>query len=93
LYQNQLSYEIFLRWHLIKHMEDYHGKVAQVVDILNSQSESPTDQMKAFRNKGCCRAVMVEIFKPTDLALPAKKRKAMDSIEIVANDTENRNKE
>ena len=33
----------FLRRHLLKHKEEYDGKLAQVTDILIEESESPSD--------------------------------------------------
>ena len=49
----------FLPRHLIKHKEHYDGRLGQVIDFLTT-SESPGDKAKSHRNKGVCRAVLVE---------------------------------
>jgi hypothetical protein len=71
----------FLRWHLLKHKEDYHGKLAQIVDVFTKESESPSDRQKVHRSKGCCQAVLVDLEEPTDIASPTRKRKAPDEYE------------
>ena len=50
----------FLRRFLIKHKKKYDGRLAQITEILGSESESPSDRHKYHRNKGCCRAVLLE---------------------------------
>ena len=50
----------FLRQHLVKHQDEYDGRLAQVVEIFGDESESPSDRAKHHRNKGCCRAVLIE---------------------------------
>ena len=57
----------FLPRHLIKHKEDYDGKLAQVVDLLE-ESASPSDRAKSKRNYGVCRAVIVEAEGPKEEA-------------------------
>jgi hypothetical protein len=53
----------FLPRHFIKHKKQYDGKLAQVVEILG-ESESPSKRQKSHRNKGICRAVLVEAEYP-----------------------------
>ena len=50
----------FLRRFLVKHKKKYNGRLAQITDILGSESESPSDRHKYHRNKGCCHAVLPE---------------------------------
>ena len=38
----------------------YNGQLAQITDILGSESESPSDCHKYLCNKGCCHAVLLE---------------------------------
>ena len=49
----------FLQRHLVKHHSNYDGKLAQVVEFL-STSDSPADKAKAHRNKGICRASIID---------------------------------
>lgn len=57
----------FLPRHLIRHKDDYDGKLAQVVDLLED-SESPSDRAKSHQNFGVCRAVLVEAEGPKEEA-------------------------
>ena len=50
----------FLRRHLLKYKDEYDGRLAQVTEVFNAQSESPSDREKHHRNKGCARAVLIE---------------------------------
>ena len=49
-----------LRRFLVKHKKKYGGRLAQITDILGSESESPSDHHKYHCNKGCCHAVLLE---------------------------------
>ena len=50
----------FLRRFLVKHKKKYDGQLAQITDILGSESESPLDRHKYHCNKGCCHAVLLK---------------------------------
>lgn len=50
----------FLRRHLLRYKDEYDGRIAQVVDVFNDKSESPSDRAKVHRSMGCCRAVLIE---------------------------------
>jgi hypothetical protein len=50
----------FLRRHLLKYKDEYDGRLAQVIEVFGTNSESPTDRAKHHRNRGCCRAVLIE---------------------------------
>ena len=50
----------FLRRFLVKHKKKYDGQLAQITDILGSESESPSDHHKYHRNKGYCHAVLLK---------------------------------
>ena len=68
----------FLRRHLLKYKEEYDGRLAQVTDVLGEERESPSDRHKHRRNKGCCRAVLIEA-EYRDYESPVKKHKAQES--------------
>jgi hypothetical protein len=58
--------------HLIKHKDEYDGMLAQIIEIFNDQSESPSDRAKHRRNRGCCRAMLINAeYRDT----PQKKRR------------------
>ena len=50
----------FLRRHLLRCKDEHDGRLAQVTEVCGENSESPGDRAKHHRNKGCCRAVLVE---------------------------------
>ena len=50
----------FLRRFLVKHKKKYDGRLAQITDILGSESESPSDRQKYHCNNGYCHAVLRE---------------------------------
>ena len=50
----------FLRRFLVKHKKKYDSYLAQITDILGSESESPSDRHKYHCNKGYCHAVLLE---------------------------------
>ena len=54
----------FLRRFALKHMKQYDGKLAQVVEVFGDNSESPSDKAKHHRNVGCCRAAIIDSVKP-----------------------------
>ena len=58
----------FLPRYLIKHSSYYEGKLAQVVEFLD-ESEEKEQRAKSRRDKGVCRAVLVEM-----VATPPRKR-------------------
>jgi hypothetical protein len=53
----------FLPKHLLKHKDDYHLKLAQVVEFLET-SDCPSARAKSHRNHGIARAVLVEAEAP-----------------------------
>lgn len=65
----------FLRRHLLKYADEYDGRLAQVIEVFNDSSESPTDRAKYHRNKGCCRAVLIEAEYRESTSPPHKKMK------------------
>ena len=50
----------FLSRFLVKHKKKYNGRLAQIIDILGSESESPSDHHKYHHNKGYCCAVLLK---------------------------------
>lgn len=50
----------FLRRHLIRYEEEYDARLAQVTEVFDENSESPSDRQKHHRMKGCARAVLIE---------------------------------
>ena len=50
----------FLRHHLTRYKDEYDGRLAQIVEVFDENSESPSDRAKHHRNRGCCRAVLIE---------------------------------
>ena len=64
----------FLRRHMVRHKKKYNGRIAQIVEIFSDKSESPSDRQKFHRNKGCCRAVLLDV--SDDDISPVKKRPA-----------------
>lgn len=74
----------FLRRHLLKHQDEYDGRLAQIVDVFSAKSESPSDRAKHHRNMGCCRAVLIEA-EYRDL--PPKKKRAVTKETEVPNST------
>jgi hypothetical protein len=65
----------FLRRHLLKYKDEYDGRLAQVIEVFGEESESPSDRAKHHRNKGCCRAVLIEAEYRDPITPPAKKHK------------------
>ena len=61
----------FLPRHLIKHKNDYDGKLAQIVEFLET-SDSPSDRARSHRNKGIAQAVILDAERETT-RLPAKR--------------------
>jgi hypothetical protein len=49
----------FLPRHLLKHANDYDGRLAQVIDMY-AGSDSPSKRRKNARNYGCCLAVLID---------------------------------
>ena len=66
----------FLRRHLLKYKDEYDGRLAQVTEVFDEQSESPTDRAKYHRNKGCARAVLIEAEYRESTSPPAKRAKS-----------------
>ena len=50
----------FLRRHSLKHKDECDGRLAQITEVFNDKSESPSDRAKHHRNCGCCSAVLIE---------------------------------
>lgn len=63
----------FLRRHLLRYKDEYDGRLAQITEVFDSTSESPSDREKYHRNKGCCRAVLIEA-KYREPVKPSSKR-------------------
>jgi hypothetical protein len=62
----------FLPRHQIKHKNDYDGKLAQIVEFLET-SDSPSDRAaRSHRNKGIAQAVILDAERETT-RLPAKR--------------------
>ena len=49
----------FLRRHLLKRCNEYHGRSAQITNMCGD-SESPTMKRKNKQNWGCCEAVLID---------------------------------
>jgi hypothetical protein len=50
----------FLRRHLVKHKEDYDGKLGQVVEIMGS-SKDKAIRKKSYHYKGWATSVLIEV--------------------------------
>ena len=55
----------FLQRHLLRCKDECNGRLAQVADVFDEKSESPSDQEKHHRNKGCCRATLIKAVRRT----------------------------
>jgi hypothetical protein len=66
----------FLRRHLLKYEDEYDGRLAQVTEVFNDKSESPSDCAKYHRNKGCARCVLIEAEYRDSPSPPAKKQRS-----------------
>ena len=49
----------FLARHMVNHWKDYDGKLAQITDVYKD-SESPEKLQKWQKNRGCCKAVIID---------------------------------
>lgn len=67
----------FLRRFMVKHKDEYDGLLCQITEILGEKSESPSDRAKAHRNKGCCRAVLIDAEFAADS--PRKRQRSDES--------------
>ena len=65
----------FLGRHTIKHWKQFDGKLAQIVDIYSKESDSPTKRKKFHRNRGCCRAIIIDSIKQEDNSSESPLRK------------------
>jgi hypothetical protein len=65
----------FLRRHMVKYKEEYDGVLAQITEVFNDKTESPSDREKYHRNKGCCRACLIE----AEFREPPKKKQAIEA--------------
>ena len=65
----------FLRRHLLRYKDEYDGRLAQVTEVFDDKSESPSDREKHHRNKGCCRAVLIEAEYREAVTPPNKRKK------------------
>ena len=65
----------FLRRHLLKYVDEYDGRLAQVIDVFGPDSASPSDRAKHHRNDGCCSAVLIEVEYREATSPPSKKQK------------------
>ena len=72
----------FLRRHLLKHEAEYDGRIAQVTDVFSATSESPSDRHKYHRNRGCCRAVLIEAEYRQPVTPPTKRQKVTNNKEV-----------
>ena len=64
---------LFLPRHLLHKSDRYHGRLAQIVDVYE-HSESPTKRQKSHRWRGCCRAILIDSYRPTTEQQPPKKK-------------------
>jgi hypothetical protein len=67
----------FLRRHLLKYEDEYDGRLAQITEVFDDKSESPSDRAKHHRNMGCCSAVLIEA-EYRDHESPHKKKQKTD---------------
>jgi hypothetical protein len=49
----------FLQRHLVKHREEYDGRIAQIVEFYKD-AESETKRKQNYKNLGCCQAVLID---------------------------------
>ena len=68
----------FRRRHLLKYQDEYDGRLAQVTEVFDAESECPSDRAKYHRNKGCARAVLIEAEYRESTSPPAKRSKTDD---------------
>jgi hypothetical protein len=67
----------FLRRHLLRYVDEYDGRLAQITEVFDDKSESPSDRAKHHRNMGCCCAALIEV-EYRDPESPPKKRNKSD---------------
>jgi len=76
----------FLGRHLIKYHDEYDARLAQITEVFDEHSESPSDRQKHHRMMGCARATLIEAEyrespvkgKPDETPVRKKKRGASD---------------
>ena len=72
----------FLSRHTVPHWKQCDGKLVQAIDIHSKGDESPTKRRKFHRNRGCCKAVIIDTArddntekkKPADVSCGSSKR-------------------
>ena len=68
----------FLRRHLIKHKNEYDGRLAQITEIFSDKSESPSDRAKHHRNSGCASAVLIEAEYRESTSPPNSRKRSLE---------------
>jgi hypothetical protein len=68
----------FLRRHMVKYKEEYDGVLAQIIEVFSKDSESPSNREKHHRNRGCCRATLIE----AEYRDPPRKKQAVESDKV-----------
>ena len=61
----------FLPRHCLRHKEDFHGKLGQVVEMLKT-SESPTQRHRSHQNYGVCRLALIDSVRVERVENPNK---------------------
>ena len=65
----------FLRRHPLHCKDECNGCLAQVTNVFDKKSESPSDREKHCRNIGCCCAELIEAKYREAVTPPAKRKK------------------
>ena len=82
----------FLPRHCLKHKAKYVGKLAQITDVYDEDSDSPTKKRLFHRNHGCCRAAIISSPSSTDVQQPAaSKRRRLNESKETNSDSDSTN--
>ena len=65
----------YLPRHHVKHWKSVEGVLAQIIEIYNEESDSPTKRQKHHRNSGCAVAALISPPVLVATAKTTKKRK------------------
>ena len=65
----------FLRRHLLKYKDEYDGRLVQVTEVFNDESESPSDRAKHHQNNDASRATLIECEYRETTSPPLKRKK------------------
>lgn len=66
----------FLPRHQLKKWKQWDGKIGQVIEVYQEDSESPTKKRLCHKNKGVCVVAIIGQSEHVPIINPSKKRKA-----------------